>query len=236
MVAVREPTPGFTKTRLGAAIGMERAATLYRGFLADLAVRLTPSETNDGREPPYDLAWAFTPACCDFAAVLGGLDPSAPRGPARFVAQEGEDWGARQVNLLRWGYDRGYARAVLVASDSPQLPRATVLAAFAALRDHDIALGRVLDGGYYLIGVRGDHDVLTGVPMSTASAADAVRERACGLGLRVAELPPLFDVDEAADLDRLHVHLAPDGAAAPATWRALGALGLRQCPVHDAGE
>ena len=235
MVAVREPTAGFTKTRLGAAIGMARAAALYRAFLADLACRLTPSRTGDGDGRPYDLAWAYTPAGCAFAAVLAGLDPPAPEGPVRFVAQAGEGWGARQANLLRWGHDAGYARTVLVASDSPHLPRGTVLAAHAALREHDIALGRVLDGGYYLIGVRGDQDVLTGVPMSTADAADAVCARAGALGLRVAEMPTLFDVDEAADLDHLRAALAPDGAPAPATWRALAALGLCGGSVEQPG-
>ena len=55
MIAARDPVPGATKTRLGAAIGMERAATLYRAFLQDLAARLTPtpigvSSREDGRE------------------------------------------------------------------------------------------------------------------------------------------------------------------------------------------
>jgi glycosyltransferase A (GT-A) superfamily protein (DUF2064 family) len=42
LIAAREPVPGTTKTRLGAAIGMARAATLYAAFLVDLAARFTP--------------------------------------------------------------------------------------------------------------------------------------------------------------------------------------------------
>jgi hypothetical protein len=42
-------------------------------------------------------------------------------------------------------------------------------------------MDRTLDGGYCLIAMRGFRDVLTGVPMSTASAADAL----------VAPLPPV---------------------------------------------
>ena len=87
-------------------------------------------------------------------------------------------------------------------------------------------MGRTLDGGYYLIGMRGFHDVLTGVPMSTTSAADALAaDRVCGL--RLAELPVTFDIDEERDLEHLRAALAPDGAAAPATWAALGRLGLQ---------
>lgn len=64
--------------------------------------------------------------------------------------------------------------------------------------------------------------------MSTASAADQVIARAHALGLRVAELPPTFDVDEREDLNRLIAALEPDGKACLATWSALRALELRR--------
>ena len=238
LIAARAPFPGATKTRLGATIGMERACRLYRAFLTDLALRFTPAPGADRpagcppgvgtQAPGYDLGWAFTPAEVDFASVLRDLVGVPPPPSVRFVAQEGDGWGPRQANLLRWGHDHGYERTVLVASDSPHLPRAIPDLAFAALADHDVALGRVHDGGYYLIGLRGCHDVFGGVPMGTASAADALLARAAALGLHVAELPSTFDVDEAADLEALRRALAPDGAAAPATWAALYELGLQR--------
>jgi glycosyltransferase A (GT-A) superfamily protein (DUF2064 family) len=153
------------------------------------------------------------------------------------VPQVGGDWGERQANLLRWGHNHGYARTALTASDSPHLPQSTAADAFTALVDHDIVFGRVHDGGYYLIGLRGFHDVLSGVPMSTRRAADALCARAHDLGLHIAELPPTFDVDEAEDLELLQDVLAPYGAAAPATWAALQDLALvRRSPSparHD---
>ncbi len=222
MIAARDPVPGTTKTRLGAAIGMERAATLYRAFLQDLAARLTPSATGP---VAFDLAWTFSPPECDFRAVLAEVTGVAP-GHIWYVAQDGDDWGTRQSNLLRWGAERGYPRSVLIASDSPQLERDVIEEAFSALESARVTIGRVHDGGYYLIGMSGHHDLLSGVPMSTGSAADDVVARAHVLGLAVAELPPTFDVDEAADLDRLITALTPDGAAAPATWAALAELGI----------
>lgn len=235
LIAARAPVAGETKTRLGAAVGMERAASLYRAFLTDLAARFHPSV---GGAPEgtsaYDVGWAYTPAGCDFGAVLADLGQPPPPG-VRFVPQIGEGWGTRQANLLRWGHDQGYRRTVLIASDSPHLPRAIPAAAFAALAGHEVAIGRVLDGGYYLIGLRGDHDVLSGVPMSTSDAAGGLIDRAGALGLGTAELPPTFDVDEAADLDRLHASLAPDGTAAPATWAALYRLGLAP-PANCVGQ
>ena len=163
LIAARNPVPGETKTRLGTAIGMERAALLYRTFLTDLAARFTPAP---GTDPGFDLGWAFTPPACDFEHVLADLGWPQP-GHVHFVPQVGQDWGARQANLLRWGHDHGYARTALTASDSPHLPRSTAAVACTALVDHDMVFGRVHDGGYYLIGLRGFHDVLSSVPMST---------------------------------------------------------------------
>jgi rSAM/selenodomain-associated transferase 1 len=229
MLAARAPIPGETKTRLGRVIGMERAAALYEAFLRDLAAELA------GPDTPYDVAWTYSPPEIDFAPWLDQI--GAGRRPGVYlVPQEGPDWGTRQDALLRWGHARGYARTVLIATDSPQLARSVVVDAFAALQAHDVAMGRVLDGGYYLIGLAGYSPVLHEVPMSTNSAADALVTRAAALGRTLAELPPAFDVDEAEDLARLIAALAPDGARCPATWNALERLGLRDLDRDLQGE
>ncbi len=223
LIAAREPTPGMTKTRLGAAIGMERAADLYAAFLRDLDNRFTPPAH---AEWEFDVGWAFTPAEADFARVLEEIGCARPPATTLFVPQQGEGWDVRQANLLRWGWERGYPCTVLMASDSPHLPLGTIREAFATLEQNDITMARTLDGGYALIGMRGFHDVLTGVPMSTMRAADALAIRTAALGLRIGELPPTFDIDEEADLEHLTAALAPDGAAAPASWAAMRRLGL----------
>jgi uncharacterized protein len=227
LIAARQPIPGMTKTRLGAAIGMERASALYAAFLVDLAARFTPGPEDDWG---FDAGWAYTPPGVDFASVLEAIGCPRPSASARFVPQQGEGWDIRQANLLRWGHDQGYARTVLIGSDSPQLPFAVVQDAFAVLSEADVAMGRTLDGGYYLIGMCGVHDVLTGLPMSTTTVADALAARVTSRGLRLVELPETFDIDEEEDLDCLRPALAPDGAAAPMTWAALKELGLAAAP------
>lgn len=220
MIAARAPRPGETKTRLGRAIGMERAARLYAAFLTDLAATFTPRAT-------YDLAWTHAPPDVDFRAVLRETTGADPAGATIVPQIADEDWGRRQSALLRWGHEHGYRRTVLIASDSPHLRPDAIDLAFTALERHDVALGRVHDGGYYLIGLRGHHELLEGVPMSTPSAADGVIAAAARLGLSVGEAPATFDVDVADDLDLLRAHLAAcDGRDAPATWRALHELAL----------
>ncbi len=219
MIAARAPVAGATKTRLGNAIGMDRAATLYRAFLHDLAARF------DRNDHGFDLAWTYSPPECDFQAILNEVTGVSSRS-ARFVPQSGPDWSVRQLNLLRWGAHEGYRRMILMASDSPHLSVSLIASGFDLLNDREIVLGRVRDGGYYLIGERGFHDVLSSVAMSTASVADDIVARSRARGLTVAELSPTFDVDERADLDELIATLRAEPALCPATWEALHQLEL----------
>ena len=231
LIAARKPVAGEAKTRLGATIGMDRASELYRACLHDLAGRFMNGPAH------YDLGWAHTPESAPFEEVIRLIRPDLDSGSARYVSQVGQDWGERQANLLRWGTEQGYERTVLTASDSPQMTRAMVDAAFDALGASDVVVGRVYDGGYYLIGMRGFHDVLTEVPMSTTSAADALLSTAQGLGLRVATVEPTFDLDVEQDLALLAALCHNDASAAPATCRALRALRLDgeggESHIHD---
>jgi glycosyltransferase A (GT-A) superfamily protein (DUF2064 family) len=221
LIATRLPVPGQTKTRLGARIGMIEAAHLYEGFLCDLAARLAPAAESQG----FDLIWTMSPPEGDLPGELEriGIRLSPVMS---FLPQSGDTWGVRQDNLMRWAATQGYQRAVLIASDSPQLPAAYITTALDALRTHDVAVGRVQDGGYYLIGMRGYHDILLNVPMSTASAADALIANVREQGLLLVETPPAFDVDVIEDLRLLIEDLAPNGGDCPHTWAILQELGL----------
>jgi rSAM/selenodomain-associated transferase 1 len=220
VIVARAPVPGTTKTRLAATIGAERACALYRAFLTDLAHRFSPTNAS------FDVAWAFTPADSDFRATIAGL-AARPIAPATlFVPQRGETFNDRLTNIFHWAFLAGYQRVGIMASDSPQLPVAVVLEAFASLAAHDVTIGRVADGGYYLIGLSRFSTLLLDLPMSTPNAADALIARARDLRLSLGEISPSFDVDEVPDLDHLRRALAPDGSSAPATWEMVKRLGL----------
>jgi rSAM/selenodomain-associated transferase 1 len=209
-IAAKAPRPGLAKTRLAAAIGDDAALALYRAFLADLAGRF--------RDGPFPLGWYVTPvdAWTELEAICG-----EHRG-VRVLEQGDGDWTERQRRLFVGMAARGETRTVLTASDSPHIGVAVVADAFAKLERHDVVLGPVLDGGYYLIGMNGPHDVLAGVPMSTRTVADDIAARCDALGLRLALVDATFDVDEAADLDALFGALDD----CPATRAALESLAL----------
>jgi rSAM/selenodomain-associated transferase 1 len=208
------------KTRLGAVIGAENAARLYRAFLADLSERFERAQRQDG----YALHWAYWPADRPMRDVLG------PH--ARIFAQRGADFADRLANACWDLRSAGYRRAVILGSDSPQAPAATARRAFELLTSHDVVLGPADDGGYYLAGVHllpAPPDLFRGIVMSTpAVLADTVR-RAEHLRCSTAFLPPTFDVDERVDLDRLRELLRRDGpGVAPRTARALQLMALAQ--------
>lgn len=208
-IAAKAPRPGLAKTRLAAAIGQARALELYRAFLHDLADRFSAA--------PFALGWYVTPP--DAWSDLAPLVRRAGSTP-RIVAQPAGDWGERQAALFRTAPLRDEARTVLIASDSPQVTPAVVEEAFAALDHADLVLGPTLDGGYYLIGMRGRHDLLAGVPMSTGDVLGRILSRAAARGCTAAVLETTFDVDEAADLVPLAA-LAASRDDMPATRRAL---------------
>ena len=216
-IAAKAPRAGFAKTRLGREIGHERAVAFYAAFLSDLAARFA--------DAPLSLGWYVTPpdAWADVAPLVGG----EAQQPARVLDQGEGDWAERQGRLFRGAEARGEERVVLVASDSPQLSVGVVAGAFQELGRHDLVLGPVYDGGYYLIGMRAPatgHDVLGGVSMSTATVLGDVVVRAECLGLSVGRLASTFDVDEAEDLERLRpLALARDDL--PATRAVFEASG-----------
>lgn len=223
VILSRAPIAGETKTRLGRTIGMERAAELHHAFLRDYIERFVPA----AGPATFQVAWGFTPPGHDFRATIAGLCPGVDLGDVLFLPQEGGTFGERQANLLRWGSEHGYRAVILIGTDSPQTPVATITSAFALLERHYVVTGLVQEGGYYLIGMRGYHDVLGRVPMSTGQEAATMIAAFVDLGLSCGLVPPSFDVDVAEDLPTLIAALEPDGSAAPATWTALALLGLR---------
>jgi hypothetical protein len=95
-------------------------------------------------------------------------------------------------------------------------------AARDALHTADAALGPSDDGGFYLLGVRQyPTDLLDGIPWSTSETFVRALGRLRTRGLTTAVLPPWFDVDRPADLNRLRSLVLSGRLSAPETARVL---------------
>lgn len=202
LVVAKRPAAGQTKTRLCPPLDGALAAELYACFLRDtLAVmQQVPAVRREIVYLPEDAAGYFRQLAPTMALSV----------------QQGPDLGARLDRLLTVALEQGAQKAVVIDSDSPTLPPAYVAQAFALLDTHDVVLGPCADGGYYLIGLRQPQPRLFhDVPMSTPVVVQTTLAIAAELGLRTALLPAWYDIDTAAELDRLRTELldAPDGVA-----------------------
>lgn len=209
IVVAKEPLPGQTKTRLCPPLTPQSAAEFYRCLLLDtlaLMQRLTA----------VDHTVAYTPARArEYFAQL------SPDG-FRLLPQVGANLGARLANALGDHFALGYRRAVIMNSDGPTLPLAHLAEAFSGLDLADVTLGPGHDGGYYLIGMKQLHPALfRGIDWSTSRVISQTLSICQRLGLAVHQLPKWYDVDVAADLERLRHDLALEPATAPHTWRFL---------------
>lgn len=199
LVLAKAPVAGRVKTRLCPPYTPEQAARLAAAALADTLRAVACSAAShrtlvlDGR-PDLVSADGFDV----IQQCRGGLDQ---RIAGAFAAR-----GASQ------------APQILVGMDTPQLTAEMLDHAMAALLDSsvDAVIGPAEDGGYWVVGLRcPTAEAFIGVPMSRQWTYLAQRERFSRLGLRVATLPSLRDVDDAFDA-RCVADLAPSTAFAAA--------------------
>jgi rSAM/selenodomain-associated transferase 1 len=191
LVVGKQPAAGQTKTRLCPPLDGQTAAALYECFLRDTLAIM--------RQVDAVTRWiAYAPE--DATGYFRSLAPDMELTP-----QRGADLGERLANLLSDALEHGVEQAVVMDSDSPNLPPAYLRQAFAALDGPaDLVLGPCDDGGYYLIGMKQPQPrLLREVPMSTPRVTQDTLALAEELGLRTALLPTWYDIDTAAELARL---------------------------------
>jgi rSAM/selenodomain-associated transferase 1 len=196
VVLAKAPRAGRSKTRLCPPCTPAEAAELARAALADTLA-----------------AVLATPAARRVLALDG---PAGDWLPAGFdvVPQRGDGLDDRLAHAFA---DVGQP-ALLVGMDTPQLTPSDLSAGLARLMTPgtDAVLGPAPDGGYWAVGLRkADPRAFLGVPMSTAHTGRAQLARLQRLGLHVAKLPALRDVDRIADA-RAVAALAPTGRFARA--------------------
>lgn len=192
LVMAKRPSPGRTKTRLCPPLSGEQAAALYECFLRDVLslARAIPNITPCIAFAPRQEKAYFRQLAPDF----------------KLVPQRGATLGERLDAVLSHCLHSGFAQAVALSSDNPDLPASYVAQAFARLDDKnvDVVLGPCEDGGYYLIGWKRPFPRLVReVQMSTPRVLQDTLAIAQEENLRVSLLPSWYDVDEVEDLARL---------------------------------
>jgi rSAM/selenodomain-associated transferase 1 len=168
---------GRVKSRLAQTVGEDAALDAHRAL-----VRHT-----------FD---AVASSALDAEVWLDGAADALPTHGFDVHMQPPGDLGARMLAAIADVAARGHA-AIVVGSDSPVLDAAYLQRAAAALRDADVVIGPVEDGGYVLIGMHVAQPTLfTAMPWSTSSVFAETLRRSAAARLRCVMLETLWDVDD----------------------------------------
>lgn len=211
----RPPEIGRVKPRLSPALPAAAAAALYGGMLEDAIEAMRAATAADERFIYWAGAEAtlFTPGVADGTPAAGDL---------------GERLGSGFESMLTARGDR----AVIFGSDCPALDAAVIDAAFARLESADLVLAPSRSGGLALLGLaRAVPEMFHGVAWSPERVLAQTIARGEEMGLRVAGLDRLDDVEVPEDLCRLVASAVTPGAKLGANTRAaLVKLGLLPAP------
>lgn len=205
IVFAKAPVAGLAKTRLIPALGAAGAAALAQRLLEHTVAAAAQAGCR------------HVELCATPDAGHAAFQRLAAQHALALTLQGDGDLGQRMDRALTRAL-QAHASAVLIGTDAPALDDARLAQAQAALQSHDAVFVPALDGGYALVGLRRPAPALfAGVAWSTPQVMAQTRERARAAGLRWAELEPVFDVDEPADLAHLaaYPHLRPAAAPAP---------------------
>jgi len=202
-VFARAPLAGSAKTRLAPMLGAHGAARAQRRFTLD-----TLHTAEQARLGPVTL-WCAPDGDARFFRAL------RQRFAIRIQAQTSGDIGARMLAVFAEHFAQPAAQALLLmGTDCPVLAPGHLQAAARALETDDLVLIPVEDGGYCLIGMRKlVPEVFARIDWSTPRVMPQTRDRLRDAGVRWQELPPLWDVDEPPDWQRLQAMLTPTVAS-----------------------
>lgn len=194
VIFAKAPVPGQVKTRLCPPLTPDEAATLHGSFVIDMLERTKTAAAK--LKLPLDRYLACAPS-----STLVFFQIMEERQSVKLIDQAGDDLGARMLQAFATLFGKGYQRVLIVGTDIPSLPLDHYKQALALLDSHDVVLGPALDGGYYLIGLKQPRpELFTNIVWSTDRVLTATQEKAAGLGLKTALLPPWRDVDTIDDL------------------------------------
>jgi len=214
-IFAKVPEAGRVKTRLVPPLSGEEACDLYRAFLSDLFARIGRLKKVRG------------------TVFYAGDDPESLKGliPRHYdlVPQRGDTLGDRLTgafdDLLA---DEGRS-AVIIGSDSPDLPIQYIKRAFLKLKHKDVVLGPAADGGYYLVGLKSPApEIFQGVEWGGSVVLDQTLRLIEEKGVTLSTLPLWYDVDTPDALrllrDLIRARRIERSGRLPATEEALSQL------------
>jgi glycosyltransferase A (GT-A) superfamily protein (DUF2064 family) len=218
LVFLKYPAAGKVKTRLGTALGMDKAAQLYRQWIEQILQQIQPLRPQVRIIALYEGApWeAFAPwhHLVDLWWVQGD-GHLGHRLAAAF--QQAQLLVRKETTVLpdfpsgQW-QDSWFERAIsatglpnripvcAIGTDCLELDVPLLQKSFDLLQQHDVVIGPTYDGGYYLIGTATFRpDLFDNVRWSSPWTLEDQVRQCHALGCSVVYLPPRSDIDTIDD-------------------------------------
>ncbi|MBC6607831.1 TIGR04282 family arsenosugar biosynthesis glycosyltransferase [Hymenobacter sp. BT188] len=190
LIFARLPELGQVKTRLARSIGDDAALAVYRELLARTRAA---ADGFGGQKTVWLTQSTSLPLTPEAVAAQWPEYNWQPQPPG--------DLGGKMQLAFTQAFTACAASVVIIGTDCPGLSTTLLSQAFELLATHDVVVGPAADGGYYLLGMNALHqDLFQNKAWSTASVLTDTLADVARLGLQVARLPTLHDVDTADDL------------------------------------
>lgn len=183
------PREGFVKTRLATKIGNTDATEFFKKCLEHIF------DVADTVRPYMDPLFCFAEAH-DEPAVVRWLG-------TRFslVPQINGTLMERNREAFRYVFAEGYERALIIATDIPDLSEEVLLAALRDLETSDMVIGPDQHDGYYLLGMNDFESKLFDVTYTpTTPLLPQMMAQAKNLDLRLHAMPILYNINTTDDL------------------------------------
>ena len=140
MVAIflKYPKRGAVKTRIAKEVGNKCATDIYRAFVEDITTNLA------------SLSPTLHYAGCNLPTIKKWL-PSF-----KYKLQSDGSLGKRLLFASKKHFEKSSEHLIIIGSDCLDITCQTIQEAKEVLKKYDVVIGPTKDGGYYLIGIRGD--------------------------------------------------------------------------------
>ena len=211
IVFAKVPSAGQVKTRLTSLLDEREAAELYEAFLLDALDIYSNFEADVRLYIASDRE--------------ASVEISLPND-VKVFEQRGDGLGERMATAFVETFLAGYDHVAIVGTDHPTLPTSFIEYALKSNpRLRSVTIGPADDGGYYLLAMNEFHPaIFRGMSYSHPGVFEQTLERISQSGCEAIVLPLWYDVDEPADLRRLHAHLAENEDLSPRTGRLMKRL------------
>lgn len=192
LLFVKYPKKGLVKLRLCKDLNEENVLDLYQCFVQDTLEMMKKTGI------PFFICIYPAEEKQKFQDWLGVIH--------QFLPQQGQDLGERMKNCFITVFKKGYQKAILLGSDSPDLPPEYITNAREILQTKDMVLGPTVDGGYYLIGCQTTSftpTVFDDIPWSTPTVLQKTVMKIQQENRSIGLLPVWNDIDTTSDLKTL---------------------------------